>query len=254
MNKALDNSKLSIQYSVVIPSGGSGQRMLKKSVHANSSVAKQFLTIQGKTILEHSLSGFLSDTDCQHIYIAVADSEIKTVSAMFTDRRVNVIRGGKTRLQSVLAGLNALHGLIDDEAWVMVHDAARANLYVSDINKLKQAIHLEAYGGILATPAKDTLKLVAENSVTSTLPREKIWHALTPQMFRLGKLYAAMNQAVLEGVELSDEASALEFIGAKVVLVAGRSDNIKLTYTEDMSVMHELIKVRLNSASRESSS
>ena len=254
MNKAQDKFKLSIQYSVVIPAGGAGQRMLKNSEHVNPTLAKQFLTVHGKTILEHSLSGFLSDTDCQHIYVAVADSEIKTVSAMFTDSRVTVIRGGKTRMHSVIAGLNALHGLIDDESWVMVHDAARANLYASDINKLKQTIHLEAYGGILAIPAKDTLKLVADNSVTTTLPREKIWHALTPQMFRLGKLYSAMNQAVLEGVELSDEASALEFIGAKVVLVTGRSDNIKLTYAEDLSVMHELIKARLNSASQESSS
>ena len=253
MNKSQNTVKLPIQYSVVVPAGGVGQRMLKNSAHENPAIAKQYLTVHGKTILEHSVSGFLADTDCQHIYIAVTDSEIKTVSAMFTDSRVSIIRGGKTRMQSVLAGLNALHGLIDEDAWIMVHDAARANLYASDINKLKKTIQHEAYGGILATPARDTLKLVAENSVTSTLPREKIWHALTPQMFRLGKLYSAMNQAVLEGFHLSDEASALEFIGAKVVLVAGRSDNIKLTYKEDLAVLHALISARMTSTSQESS-
>ena len=253
MNKAENKSQNSIHYSVVIPAGGTGQRMMKNAGHENSPAAKQLLIVHGKTILEHSVSGFLADTDCQHIYIAVEDSEIETISAMFFDSRVNIIRGGKTRMQSVLAGLNALHNLIDDEAWVMVHDAARANLYASDIQKLKHTIQHEAYGGILATPAKDTLKLVTENSVTSTLPRKKIWHALTPQMFRLGKLYSAMNQAVLEGFGLSDEASALEFIGAKVALVAGRSDNIKLTYAEDLPVMQELINARLNSTSQESS-
>ena len=249
MNKRADHNKESQQYSVVIPAGGNGQRMFDSSKSAQVPIAKQFLSVQGKTILEHSISVFLMDSDCQHIYIAVADSEVNKVKAMFSNAKVHVIRGGKTRMQSVLSGLNALQGRIADEAWVLVHDAARANLYPSDLEKLKQGVYQEAYGGILAMPAKDTLKLVSEACVTSTLPRDQIWHALTPQMFRLGKLYSAMNQAVLEGVELSDEASALEFIGAKVVLIEGRSDNIKLTYATDLLVMNELINVRLKSTS-----
>ena len=249
MNKLADHSKESQQYSVVIPAGGNGQRMFESSKSEQTSIAKQFLSVQGKTILEHSISAFLTDSDCQYIYIAVADSEVNKVKAMFPNSKVHAIRGGKTRMQSVLSGLNSLQGRIADEAWVLVHDAARANLYPSDLEKLKQGVYQEAYGGILAMPAKDTLKLVSDACVTSTLPRDKIWHALTPQMFRLGKLYSAMNQAVLEGIELSDEASALEFIGAKVVLIAGRSDNIKLTYATDLLVMNELINVRLNSTS-----
>ena len=249
MNKKSTKLQASQPYSVVIPAGGNGQRMQNKPQQNQAACAKQFLSVCGKTILEHSISTFLNDMDCQHIYIAVADSEIDKVNLMFSDSRVQIIRGGKTRMQSVLAGLNALLGYIDDEAWVMVHDAARANLYASDLQKLKQAVYQEAFGGILATPAKDTLKFVSGNCIVSTLDREKIWHALTPQMFRLQKLYAAMNQAILEGVELSDEASALEYIGAKVVLVAGRSDNIKLTFAEDLPVMNELINARLNSTS-----
>ena len=240
-------SKESLHYSVIIPAGGSGQRMFKNSQHATPPIAKQFLLVNGKTILEHSVSEFIADKDCQHIYIAVSDSEVSKVKAFFSDPRIQIVRGGTTRMQSVLAGLNALNGRIDADAWVMVHDAARANLHASDLQKLKIEVYQEAYGGILATPSKDTLKLVEEKCVSSTLPREQIWHALTPQMFRIGKLYSAMNQALLEGVELSDESSALEFIGAKVVLVEGRSDNIKLTYAADLQIMHNLINARLES-------
>lgn len=243
MNK---NSSESYSYSVVIPAGGSGQRMQKNTPNLTTSKPKQYLEVLHKTILEHSVSGFLADSDCQHIFIAVADSELETVKSLFQDSRVRVVRGGKSRMQSVLSGLNTLLDIIDSEAWVMVHDAARANLYTSDIEKLKHAVYQEAYGGILASPAKDTIKLAEEHCVSSTLPREQIWHALTPQMFRIGKLFAAMNQAILEGVDLSDESSALEYIGAKVVLVEGRSDNIKLTYAEDLQIMHNLIQARLN--------
>lgn len=249
MSKLAEHSQKLQHYSVVIPAGGTGQRMFEDSNSAQKPIAKQFLLAHGQTILEHAISAFLTDSDCQHIYIAVADSEVNTVKAMFSNAKVHVIRGGKTRMQSVLCGLNSLQGRIADEAWVLVHDAARANLYPSDLEKLKQGVYQEDYGGILAMPAKDTLKLVSDACVISTLPREQIWHALTPQMFRLGKLYSAMNQAVLEGVELSDEASALEFIGAKVVLIAGRSDNIKLTYATDLLVMNELINARLKSTS-----
>ncbi len=246
MSKA---SKESYPYSVVIPAGGSGQRMQDNTTDPKTSVSKQFQLILGKSVLEHAVSEFLADQDCQFIYIAVTDAEVNRIRDLFNDSRVHIIRGGKTRMQSVLAGLNVLKSHVDSEAWVMVHDAARANLYASDLEKLKKSVYPEAYGGILATPSKDTLKLVEENCVSTTLPREKVWHALTPQMFRIGKLYSAMNQAVLEGIELSDESSALEFIGAKVVLVAGRSDNIKLTYPEDLQIMRNLINARLNATS-----
>jgi len=242
MTKAHNSENFSLNYSLVIPAGGIGQRMLEKANPSQAPVAKQFLMLHGRTVLEHSVQAFLDDHDCQHIYIAVADSELEAVKAMFTDSRVHIVRGGKTRMQSVLAGLNALHGLVDEESWVMVHDAARANVYSSDVQKLKKAVSSEAYGGILATPAKDTLKRVIDNNILETLDRTTVWLALTPQMFRLGKLFTALNQAILEEKEITDEASAMEYIGAKTIVVEGRSDNIKLTYSEDILILKELLR------------
>jgi len=230
-----------INYHVVIPAGGTGLRMQE----IGHSIAKQFMRITDKTVLEHAVDAFVQDTDCVSIYIAVADSQITFTESLFSNSKIHVVRGGKTRSQSVLAGLNALHSTSKLNSWVMVHDAARPNLYLSDVEKLKAAVSKEPYGGILASPAKDTLKKTDGKNVLETLDRKTIWHALTPQMFRIGKLFSALNQAILDGIEITDEASAMEYMGAKVLLVEGRKDNFKLTHPEELQLLRNLLRARL---------
>jgi 2-C-methyl-D-erythritol 4-phosphate cytidylyltransferase len=126
----------------------------------------------------------------------------------------------------------------------MIHDAARANLHLSDIQKLKQTISSEIDGGILAKPAQDTLKHIASTHNLTTLDRSRIWHAMTPQMFRLGPLINALRGANQAKIEITDESSAMEIAGASVILVHGRTDNIKLTYPEDLPILEKLIEER----------
>lgn len=236
-------SESTTTYCLVVPAGGSGQRMLSDKKQSGGT-SKQFLKIGERSVIEHTLEPFLRDQDCLRIVIAVPDQEISATKQIFKDPRVQIIRGGNTRMQSVLSGLNVLHGEFEKSTWVMVHDAVRPNLHSSDLQKLKQTVSVEAYGGILAVPSRDTLKQVESGCVLGTLDRESIWNALTPQMFRLGKLYNAINRAVVEGFELSDESSAMEYVGARVILVAGRADNIKITYPEDLPMLKALIKER----------
>lgn len=240
-----------IPYTAVIPAGGSGQRMQQGTSSAasrlsKSATSKQLLKLAGLTVLQHAVAPFLQDGDCQAVVIAAPASELERITALFDDPRIVIIRGGQSRMNSVRLGLNALHGDYPEDSWVMVHDAARANLYSSDLDKLKIAVEHEAYGGILAVPARDTLKQAESGCILKTLERETIWQALTPQMFRLGKLYEAMNLAFTEGFEVTDESSAMEYMGARVILVEGRPDNIKLTYSEDLPIMENLIVKKMS--------
>ena len=242
------NSENSRPYALVIPAGGTGQRM-QTATSKDNTTSKQLLTIHGKTILRHAIDPFLSDPDCKTIVIAAPETEISAIKPSINDSRVHFVSGGKTRMHSVINGLTALKKFFKNDSWVMVHDAARANLHGSDLQKLKNIVYSECSatlnsGGILAIPARDTLKRSDANVVLKTLDRSSVWQALTPQMFRLGELYNALEKVSHEGLDVTDDSSAMENSGARVILVHGRTDNIKLTYPEDLPIMEKLIEQR----------
>jgi len=219
---------------VVIPAAGRGLRM-------GLPTPKQYLPLKdGRTVLEHSLSSFLAHPQLKRLVIALAedDSRWQTLPCA-QDKRIECVTGGAERADSVLAALQHLEGLgAQPMDWVLVHDAARPNLKISDLNALLQSLNDDPIGGLLAVRARDTLKQAdSDGRISQTLDREHIWHAQTPQMFRFSLLYQALKQALTAGVPITDEASAMEWTGAKPRLIAGRFDNVKITQREDLNLL-----------------
>lgn len=212
--------------SVVIPAAGIGQRV-------GASIPKQYLPILGKTIIEHSLTPFLENPSITRVIVSLAknDQWFKALP-IAQHAKIETVIGGAERVDSVLAALN----LIDLEDYVLVHDAARPCIKHEDINKLIKAVEQHQQGAILACKVRDTMKRSDHhNSITATVERDNLWHALTPQMF--------VNQQLIDAItvncssqKITDEASALEMSGVTVMIVEGRSDNLKVTREEDLSL------------------
>jgi 2-C-methyl-D-erythritol 4-phosphate cytidylyltransferase len=155
-------------------------------------------------------------------------------------------KGGKERADSVLNGLIKLSECgASDTDWVLVHDAARPNIALEDIDRLLIELAEDEVGGLLAIPVKDTLKRVDRyGRVEVTVDRSVIWQAYTPQMFRLGHLRQALSEALAAGAMVTDEASAMEWAGYRPRVVEGRSDNIKITRPEDLVWLAQLWRER----------
>ena len=215
---------------VVIPAAGIGSRM-------RADRPKQYLRLGDRTILEHTLDCFLDHPQLRALVVCLAEQDPYWPDLKCArDDRIHRAAGGDERADSVLAGLLALSGLgAHDSDWVLVHDAARPNLALEDLNQLLGSLADDPVGGLLAVPARDTLKRAgADGRVQETVDRSVIWQAFTPQMFRLGSLREALADALVSGVAVTDEASALEWAGQHPRLVEGRADNLKITRPEDL--------------------
>jgi 2-C-methyl-D-erythritol 4-phosphate cytidylyltransferase len=198
------------------------------------SMPKQYLQLAGKTVLEWSLAQLLARQECAGVVVALsADDQQWATLEVSRDPRVRSVIGGAERALSVHEGLRSLR--LDDSAWVMVHDAARPCLSAEEVDSLLQTLSGDPVGGLLAAPVVDTLKRTDETGrVEETVRRERLWRALTPQMFRYGILYRALQQAQDRGVVVTDEAQAVEGLGLRPRVVAGSPDNIKITLPEDL--------------------
>jgi 2-C-methyl-D-erythritol 4-phosphate cytidylyltransferase len=199
---------------------------------------KQYLTYAGKTLLEHTLDCFLDHPGLRGLVVSLAEHDTWW-SHLACARHPGIHRasGGQQRCDSVLNALLKLSELgAGSRDWVLVHDAARPNLAASDLDRLLSELAHDETGGLLAVPAKDTLKRAASDGrVSETLDRSVVWHAFTPQMFRLGPLQRALADALVAGVTVTDEASAMEWAGFAPRLIEGRGDNIKITRPEDLA-------------------
>lgn len=209
----------------VIPASGIGSRM-------QADKPKQYLILKGKTILEHTVSLFLEHPEIAKIIIAVAkDDPFYANIALLKSPKIQLVFGGETRADSVL---NALMAIEDENAWALVHDAARPCLKRSDLDKLLQIE--DEQGGILATPAIDTMKRANGVQILHTEDRSTLWHALTPQFFPVHRLKVSLQSAFAKNQIVTDEASAMELSGYHPQLIMGRSDNIKITRPEDLAL------------------
>ncbi|KRP95265.1 2-C-methyl-D-erythritol 4-phosphate cytidylyltransferase [Pseudomonas fluorescens] len=220
----------------VIPAAGVGARMA-------ADRPKQYLQLGGRTILEHSLGCFLDHPRLKGLVVSLAiDDPYWPTLACATDPRIQRADGGSERSGSVLNALLQLNALgASDDDWVLVHDAARPNLSRDDLDKLLAELADDPVGGLLAVPARDTLKRVDKHGrVVDTVDRSLIWQAYTPQMFRLGALHRALADSLVADAVITDEASAMEWSGQAPRLIEGRSDNIKVTRPEDL----EWLKLR----------
>lgn len=214
----------------VVPAAGVGSRM-------QADRPKQYLTIQGHTVLEHTVEKLLQLPLISQVVIAVTDSDpYYPELAIASNPNVIRVSGGQERADSVLSALQyvADHQLAE---WVLVHDAARPCFELDDVDRLIAQCMSNQFGGILATPVRDTMKRSDdEQNIAHTVEREALWHALTPQMFKTQPLTEALTKALAKGIAITDEASAMEWVGIKPALVRGRADNIKITQPEDLAL------------------
>lgn len=214
----------------VVPAAGVGRRM-------GAAHPKQYLKLQGRTVIEHTLDRLLAAERLRGVIVALGrDDPFWPGLPHAADARVRVAEGGKERADSVHSALVALSGVAGDHDWVLVHDAARPCVTVADIDRLIDGVCHHPVGGLLALPSIDTLKRVEHGEVAATVDRSRIWRALTPQMFRLGALRDALAAAAQSGRTVTDEASAMELRGLRPLIIEGRPDNIKITRPEDLAL------------------
>ena len=212
----------------VVPAAGVGKRM-------GAELPKQYLAINGKAVLQHTLERLLSVEALSAVAVALSPDDGYWPDLPFADNpKILRADGGKERADSVLSALRRLEGLAQDDDWVLVHDAARACITRADVLKLIEVLAHDPVGGILALPSSDTLKGVEDGVITDTVDRNHVWRALTPQMFRYGALKQALAEAAELGLTVTDEASALELKGLTPRIVEGRPDNLKITRPEDL--------------------
>ena len=221
------------RFFALIPCAGHGSR-------AGTSGPKQYEPIAGKPMVMHTLAAFAAVRRIAKTLVVVAQGD-----GFFSRNFAPVTAaacGGETRAISVANGLHELRKLgADSRDWVLVHDAARCLITPELVNALIDACVDDDVGGLLAQKLTDTLKTDKGGRVEATLSRDDKWLAQTPQMFRIGRLLEALEQA---GDDVTDEAGAIEAIGQRPLLVAGGSQNFKVTYPDDFALAEAVLKGR----------
>jgi 2-C-methyl-D-erythritol 4-phosphate cytidylyltransferase len=214
---------------------------------------KQFEPLAGQPMALHAINTFLSMPEIGSLWVGVSEEsknlpQDQANATWSQDPRFHLsVTGGDTRADTVLNTLKAMaKSGIDQDAWILVHDAARPGLTVEAARRLIQAVteHVYVSGGILAMPMADTLKLISPQNpqcIGKTLPRDGLWLAQTPQMFRLMALTEALDAAIKNKFEVTDEASAMERAGCEPLLVPGEWRNIKVTYPQDWALMDQIL-------------
>jgi len=227
-------------FHALIPAAGSGLR-------AGEATPKQYRPLNGKPMLWHALQPFRKHSRILRIHVVLGpvDEYFENFDWSEFDPRLQVLRcGGDSRARSVLNGLQAIAAECSPDDRILVHDAARPCLTVADIDRLIAEVGDGEAGGLLAEPVSDTLKRAdAHARVLSTEPREQLWRAQTPQMFRHGLLLRALTRSAgLEGI--TDEASAVEQLGLQPLLVKSSAANLKVTYPEDFRLAEILLRTK----------
>ena len=223
----------------LVPCAGTGTR-------AGAPVPKQYVELDGLPMVAHTLAALACVARLELVLVALApdDEEFERRVELPAGKRFAVSRcGGNARAETVAAGLSRLLqlGARRDE-WVLVHDAARCLVRPDWIDRLIDVCADDPVGGLLAMPVADTLKRETTGGrVLATLPREGIWQAQTPQMFRFGLLVDALRSA---GASATDEASAVEWQGLSPRLVPGSSENFKITQPEDFALAEAVLRSR----------
>lgn len=206
-----------------------------------SETPKQYLSLLGRPLIQHALMTLADHPAICAVYVVISAGDEWWDEQNIHHEKLKVLRcGGDTRAQSVTNGLKAMTNAVDGEDWVLVHDAARPGLRSSHIDGMITQLQDDPVGGILAVPLADTLKRADENlRIAATIPREHLWQAQTPQMFRHGRLLEALKQA---GTDVTDEASAIEAMGLWPKLVAGDMRNLKITYPHDLDLADRMLR------------
>ncbi len=216
----------------IVPAAGIGKRM-------QTACPKQYLELLGEPVLLHTLKKLAAVPEIAGIAVVISaqDTWWPTMSLQLKKPIVQVT-GGRERPHSVFNAVRHLEQTLQvPAAWFLVHDAARPCVRRSDIKRLINTLSTHPCGGLLAARVRDTMKRSDETAqVIQTVDRHQLWHALTPQMFRAELLHRALEEGLEHPELITDEASALERLGYRPLLVEGRMDNIKITQPEDLQL------------------
>lgn len=217
-----------MRYHALIPAAGNGRRFRGDS-------PKQYWMLAGKPVLAHSLERLAAAFPLGEIHVAIAPGDHWYADVIGARPGVILLRcGGATRGETVRNALSTLSEA-GDEDWILIHDAVRPCVEFDALSRLRSELSGDAVGGLLALPAVGTLKRAdADGRSAATEPRDGLWSAQTPQMFRLGVLRDALAHPA--AVHYTDEAQAVEALGLKPRLVTGSPTNIKITYPDDLAL------------------
>jgi len=221
----------------IVPAAGSGSRF-------GSEKPKQYLDLLGRPLIFHTLKALTACPDIERVWVVLAPDDPWWPRYDWSElgpKLETVCCGGATRAASVSNGLRAAVMVAADDDWILVHDAARPCLSAAMLDALFAELADDPVGGILAVPVADTLKRAdAEQRVAATEPRDGLWQAQTPQMFRYGQL----GKALKNELAVTDEAGAIEAFGLKPKLVRGDSTNLKVTYPADLALAAMILRAR----------
>src|SRR6266508_2769419 len=219
----------------LVPAAGSGSRF-------GADVLKQYSLLAGKPMLYHSIARLLGTPEVEIAFVVLAPGDTAFRQhdwGAFGNRLAPLYCGGASRRDSVLNGIIAAASLVDPNDWMLVHDAVRPCLGKDELRRLIDEAGRDEVGGILAIPVADTLKRAdEEHRIVATEPRDALWRAQTPQMFRHGMLLRALREAE----HVTDEASAVEALGHKPKLVEGSTRNLKITFPSDLKIAEGLLR------------
>lgn len=220
-------SNSSVPYYLVVPAAGVGQRF-------GGDIPKQYANIGDRSLVNHAIQEAAAGKGCLAVVVALAADDSLWKAPTLSVPLVEVV-GGAERVDSVRNALQWIQKASDDpNVLVLVHDAARPYLPLQDLSGLLQAAAGSDSGAILAAPVADTLKHVVDGRVSRTVDRAALWRALTPQAFPLALLDRAFDVALSQGVNVTDESSAVEALGLAPRVVQGSAANIKVTLPEDL--------------------
>ncbi|BCT91349.1 2-C-methyl-D-erythritol 4-phosphate cytidylyltransferase [Lysobacter helvus] len=222
----------------IVPAAGRGSRY-------GGAIPKQYLDIAGLPLIAYSLRAVLAHPSVGGAMVVLAqDDALWPGWTEVEGKPVRTCIGGDARADSVLAGLSALPDDVRPDDFVLVHDAARPHLRASDLERLLDLGRGDPVGAILATPVRDTLKLAGDDGgIDGTQSRDRLWRALTPQLFRRFQLTRALEAARDAGIAVTDEAMAMERQGHRPLLVEGSDDNLKVTTPADLPLAEFLLRL-----------
>ncbi len=228
---------ISHRHFALVPAAGSGSRM-------GRDAPKQYLPLLGEPLICHTLRVLCRSALIDRVYVvlSVGDAYWDTIDATpLGDKLAPLFVGGASRADSVLNGLSAIRADVSDGDWILVHDAARPCLAPWHVETLINALDEDEVGGLLAVPVADTLKRAdSRGRAEATVPRDRLWQAQTPQMFR----YVMLRRALESARNVTDEASAIETAGLHPKLVAGDTTNLKVTYPLDLHLAEWILQHR----------
>jgi 2-C-methyl-D-erythritol 4-phosphate cytidylyltransferase / 2-C-methyl-D-erythritol 2,4-cyclodiphosphate synthase len=241
----MNSSLASRRVWAIVPAAGSGARF---AAAASGAAPKQYAQLLGATVLEWSLRSLLAEPRVHAVVVALAADDVHwpKIAARLNSSKLRTVVGGANRQDSVANGLEALTQQAAADDWVLVHDAARPCLSAADLTALLDTVgSAVSCGAVLAAPIVDTVKRDVPAELT-TVDRQGMWRALTPQVFAFAQLREALRAAAAAGVAVTDESQAIERLGLRPALVPGSPFNVKITRAADLEMASAILKMTEN--------